>query len=224
MLRMAFGRVLLGSSAFGILVIGLGIASVGQLPGAAPARIQANSNQTAAGKLENGVLTLHLELRQGDWYPEAETGPSMKVYAFAEEGGPLQVPGPLIRVPEGVAIHLTVRNQLPVKAVLHGLHAHPGDEKAITELAPNEMREWRFPAGAPGTYEYYASAGSDLARSDHGRPFGEDSQLAGAFIVDPRGGAAADRVFVITLWRSGTDFGTTPAHQVAVINGKSWTY
>ncbi len=210
MLRMAFGRVLLGSSAFSILVIGLGIASVGQSPGAALARIQANSNQTAAGKLENGVLTLHLELRQGDWYPEAETGPSMKVYAFAEEGGPLQVPGPLIRVPEGVAIHLTVRNLLPVKAVLHGLHPHPGDEKAVDELAPNETREWRFPAGAPGTYEYYASAGSDLTRSDHGRPFGEDSQLAGAFIVDPRGGAPADRVFVITLWRSGTDFGNTP--------------
>jgi len=50
MLRMAFGRVLLGFSAFGILVIGLGIASLGQSPGTEPARIQANSNQTAAGK------------------------------------------------------------------------------------------------------------------------------------------------------------------------------
>ena len=59
----------------------------------------------------------------------------MKVYAFAEEGGPLQVPGPLIRVPEGTEIHLTIRNQLPVKAVLHALHAHRGDEKAISELA-----------------------------------------------------------------------------------------
>jgi hypothetical protein len=35
-----------------------------------------------SGKLEHGILTLHLELRQGDWYPEADTGPSMKVYAF----------------------------------------------------------------------------------------------------------------------------------------------
>jgi FtsP/CotA-like multicopper oxidase with cupredoxin domain len=148
----------------------------------------------------------------------------MKVYAFAEEDGQLQVPGPLIRVPEGTEIHLIVRNQLPVKAVLHGLHSHPGDGKVGDELAPNETREWRFPAGAPGTYEYYASAGSDLTRSDHGRPFGQDSQLTGAVIVDPRSGAAADRVFVITLWRSGTDFGDKPAHQVAVINGKSWPY
>jgi FtsP/CotA-like multicopper oxidase with cupredoxin domain len=148
----------------------------------------------------------------------------MKIYAFAEEGGAPEVPGPLIRLPEGAEIHLTVRNLLPVKAVLHGFHSHPGDEKSIDELAPNETQEWKFTPGAPGTYEYYASAGGDLAHSDHGRPFAEDSQLAGAFIVDPRGGSAADRIFVITLWRSGTDFGPTPAHQVAAINGKSWPY
>ena len=225
MFTTSFRLALRGYSAITIIAVGLGTESVGQSPRTAPSvAIQSNSNQTAAGKLKGAVLTLHLEVRQGDWYPEAETGPSMKVYAFAEEGGPLQVPGPLIRVPEGVTIHLTVRNLLPVKAVLHGLHPHPGDEKAVDELAPNEVREWRFPAGAPGTYEYYASAGSDLTRSDHGRPFGEDSQLAGAFIVDPPGGAPADRVFVITLWRSGTDFGDTPAHQIAVINGKSWPY
>ena len=224
MLSKGLRRVLLGSAAVGVLIVGLGIASVAQSLGTAPVAIQANSNKTAGGRLEKGVLTLHLELRRGDWYPEAETGPSMSLYAFAEEGGPLQVPGPLIRVPEGTAIHVTVRNLLPVNAVLHGLHTHPGDERAVEELSPNETREWEFPAGAAGTYEYYASAGGDLAHSDHGRPFGEDSQLAAAFIVDPPGGAAADRVFVITLWRSGTNFSTTLAHQIAAINGKSWPY
>jgi len=36
--------------------------------GSAPnqSAIQANSNRVPAGELENGVLTLHLELRQGD--------------------------------------------------------------------------------------------------------------------------------------------------------------
>jgi hypothetical protein len=29
--------------------------------------IQANSNRLPAGKLENGILTLHLELLRGDW-------------------------------------------------------------------------------------------------------------------------------------------------------------
>jgi hypothetical protein len=41
-------------------------------------------------------------MRQGDWYPEADTGPSMKVYAFGEEGEALQVPGPLLRDTEGL--------------------------------------------------------------------------------------------------------------------------
>ena len=148
----------------------------------------------------------------------------MNVYAFAEEGKALQVPAPLIRVSEGTEIHVTLHNFLPVTAVVHGLHQHPADAKAVVEVSSQETRELRFAAGAPGTYQYYASAGSDLQHSDHGRPFGEDSQLAGAFIVDPRGNATPDRVFVITLWRSGTDFGPTVAHQVAVINGKSWPY
>jgi len=88
--------------------------------------IQANSNRTPAGKLNGGVLTLHLELRQADWYPEADTGPSMKVFAFSEEGKPPQVPGPMIRVPRGVEIHVTLRNLLPTAAVVHGMHQHPG--------------------------------------------------------------------------------------------------
>jgi len=82
---------------------------------------QANSNRAPAGKLENGILTLHLEPRQGDWYPEADAGPSMKVYAFGEEGETLQVPGPLIRVPEGTEIHVTLHNLFTTTAVVHGL-------------------------------------------------------------------------------------------------------
>ena len=63
-----------GFSACGGVIV-LGVESVAQSPRTVPSiAIQYNSNQTAAGKLENGVLTLHLELRQGDWYPEAETG------------------------------------------------------------------------------------------------------------------------------------------------------
>ena len=223
----AISRAVLGSIAIalGALIFLAPVElSVQSESAATQSRIQANSNRESAGKLENGILTLHLELRQGDWYPEAETGPSMKVYALAEEGKALQVPGPLIRVHEGTEIHVTLHNLLPFTAVVHGLHEHPGDPKVVVEVAPNETRELRFQAGAAGTYQYYASAGGDLQHSDHGRPFGEDSQLAGAFIVDPPASGIADRVFVITVWRSGTDFGSTLAHQIAVINGKSWPY
>jgi manganese oxidase len=165
--------------------------------------IQANSNRVPAGKLENGILTLHLELRQGDWYPEADTGPSMKVYAFGEEGKALQVPGLLIRVPEGTEIHVTLHNLLEATAFVHGLHQHPGDAKATVEVPPQETRELQFTAGVAGTYQYYASAGGTLG--DSGRRIREDSQLAGAFVVDPPGKAVSDRIFVLGIWRSGSD-------------------
>jgi hypothetical protein len=103
----------------------------------APA-IQANSNRVPAGSLENGILKLHLELRQGDWYPEAESGPSMKVYAFCEEGKALQVTGPLIRVPEGTEIRVTVHNLLRVTAVVHGLHQRCGYVSILRK------RRWRI--------------------------------------------------------------------------------
>lgn len=190
--------------------------------------IQANSNRAPAGGLEKGVLTLHLELRQGDWYPEADTGPSMKVYAFCEEGKALQVPAPLIRVPEGTEIHVTLHNLLRVTAVVHGLHQHPGDAKAVVEVPPQETRELRFAAGAAGTYQYYASAGGELG--DAGRPIREDSQLAGAFVIDPPGKVASDRIFVLGIWRSGSEAAAlrhevpTLPHMIPVINGKSWPY
>lgn len=184
-----------------------------------PLRIEANSNRAPAGKLENGVLTLHLEMREADWYPEADTGPSMKVYSFAEEGKAPQVPGPLIRVPQDTEIRVTLRNLLPAAAIVHGLHQHPGSAGDVVQVPAGEVREWRFSAGAAGTYQYWVSAGGELLG---GRPFKEDSQLAGAFIVDSPGGVPDDRVFVIGMWRSQLD--PTRSQDVGVINGKSWPY
>jgi manganese oxidase len=222
----AISRAVLSSIALGVLTFLGPVALPGQ-SAATPSRIQANSNREPAGKLENGVLTLHLELRQADWYPEADSGPSIKVYAFGEEGKALQVPGPLIRVPEGTEIYLTLHNLLAAAAIVHGLHQHPGDAKATVEVPPQETREVRFAVGTPGTYQYYATAGGDL---DFGRPMREDSQLAGAFIVDPPGTVTPDRIFVMGLWRSGPETDAlrhqaqTLPHMIPVINGKSWPY
>ena len=75
-------------------------------------RIHANQNDHAAGSFANGVLTVRLEARLGLWHPEAETGMGIAVQAFAEEGKPLEDPGPLIRVPEGTEIRVTIRNAI----------------------------------------------------------------------------------------------------------------
>ena len=186
------------------------------------AAIQANANERPAGTLEHGVLTLHLEVREGAWFPESDSGPSMPMDAFGEEGKALEIPGPLIRVREGTEIDLTIRNRLSRAAVVHGLHNHPGDSSDVLRLEPGAVRERRFTAGAAGTYAYWASAGGEMTFTAHGRPYREDSQVAGAFIVDPPSGSPPDRVFVLGLWRGqATEF---LARQLAVINGKSWPY
>jgi hypothetical protein len=35
-----------------------------------PDRLEANSNQVPAGVLANGMLTIELEAREGEWFPE----------------------------------------------------------------------------------------------------------------------------------------------------------
>ena len=67
-------------------------------------RIAANTNQIAAGVLSEGALTVELEIREGAFYPEDESGPSLQVFAFGERGKQLQIPGPMIRVPQDTRI------------------------------------------------------------------------------------------------------------------------
>src|SRR5262252_5374771 len=73
--------------------------SAGSLP-----PIVANQNHAPAGTLRNGILTIHLEIANGEWHPEAENGVAVSVYAFGESGRSLQNPGPLIRVQQGTEI------------------------------------------------------------------------------------------------------------------------
>lgn len=86
MFRYACDGIVRGCSA-AVIAVALSTELLGQAPQVgSPVRIEANRNTTAAGRFENGVLTLRLNLVQSDWYPEADHGPSMPVYAFAEEG------------------------------------------------------------------------------------------------------------------------------------------
>src|ERR1700752_4568776 len=116
-----------------------------------------NDNRIPAGQVRNGTLTLRLELRGATWSPESDTGIHRDVYAFAEEGHEPQIPGPLLRVPQGTVIHATLHNRLPEAAKVYGLHRHPGDAKDAIPLAPGELREVQFEAGEPGTYFYWAT-------------------------------------------------------------------
>src|SRR4051812_41591716 len=72
----------------------------------------ANDNQSRAGTLRDGVLTLRLVARPVAWRPDGPTGCALSVNAFAEEGKASQIPGPLIRVVAGTQIRVNVRNTL----------------------------------------------------------------------------------------------------------------
>jgi FtsP/CotA-like multicopper oxidase with cupredoxin domain len=209
------------------VLIGAWAAPAGAQP-ATPERIAINDNRLAAGTLAGGTLTVHLEAREGDWHPDADTDPGVKVFAFALEGGPLQIPGPLIRVAEGTEVHAFVRNRLAKEAlILHGMSprtATPSAPSDAVSIAAGEVREFRFAAGTPGTYYYWAAA-SEAPLAQRLRV---DSQLSGAFIVEPRGRALKnERVFVIGHW---TDSDTaliqlgSLAHVRIVMNGKSWPH
>lgn len=183
--------------------------------------IVVNQGRVPAGKLQNGILTIHLELRKGVWHAEADDGPKLFVEAFGEAGQHAQIPGPMVRVPQGTTIHVTVTNNLKEKATVYGLNTRPSDPKAGFELAPGESRELAFPAGAPGTYFYWAHTVSpqDLTRF----PYLVDAQLNGAYIVDSPGTVTPDRVFLINTMLVLPD-ALQEGAEVVSINGKSYPF
>jgi len=194
---------------------------------ASPAgRAVANDNRAPAGTLANGVLSVALELRPSIWMPNGDSGIAIPIAAFAEAGKPVSIPGPLLRVVAGTELRISVRNLLDVRAVVRGLRDHDGTVDSLV-LAPGEARDVRFTARAIGTHFYFARTTSEATLISHNK----DSQLAGAFIVDPPESSPAlndprDRVFVITAWEdtlrdSLLRYGR---RQLFAINGRSWPH
>ena len=53
--------------------------------------IATNDNRASAGTLKNGVLTIPLEAREGEWHPDRAADPGIVLRAFGERGKPLLV-------------------------------------------------------------------------------------------------------------------------------------
>ena len=73
--------------------------------------IASNDNRKAAGTLAGSVLTVQLEARAGSFYPEGPTGVGVPAFAWSEAGGPLQTPGPLIRVRVGSTVKARMKTR-----------------------------------------------------------------------------------------------------------------
>ena len=118
----------------------------------------------------------------------SEDAEAISIYAFGEVGRPLQNPGPLVRVPQGTEIQGEVHNALPVEVTLHGLHERPGEDKDPFTVPAGATQQFRFKAGAPGTYFYWGTT----TRSSIAQRHALETQLAGALVVDPPGVVAKD--------------------------------
>ncbi len=183
-------------------------------------RIAPNDNRVPAGKLRRGVLELSLDITTARWYPDGPQGKSTLVLAFAEPGRAPQNPGPLIRVRSGTRIKVSVHNSLPDSTVvLYGLHARPGLRSDTVQIAPGGTRDIAFSAGEPGTYFYWGTT----THSSVDVRNGIDSQLHGAFIVDPASGSIpSDRVFVLSDWEKPPEDSLHAGAILRAINGLSW--
>jgi FtsP/CotA-like multicopper oxidase with cupredoxin domain len=194
-----------------LLALGLLAALARPLAAQTPEAALPNDNRTPAGKLRGGVLAVTLELRKGVWHPEGENGEAIPIYGLAEPGQPLQVPAPLIRVPEGTTVELSLRSAIEVPTTFLGLHRRPGSARDVVVLEPGKTQQLRFEAGAPGTYLYYGRT-PDGAKGN-GR--GLDAMMGGALVVDAQGASTDDRIFVLERWSGATR---------TAMNGKSWPF
>lgn len=207
-----------------LTLLGCGCGALMAEPG--DRRVAPNSNEAPAGRLQSGILTIWLEAAMGQWYPEEDEGSVLQVAVFGEEGGTFSTPGPLLRVPEGTEIHVTVLNRLDQSLTVHGLQERPGNSKEVLVVPSGESREVRFLAGAPGSYFYWGSRnGAETVVQRRA----EDGELNGALIVDPKSAvpkAKEDRTLVITNWLVVDDDTTQPPkiREVLGINGLSWPH
>jgi manganese oxidase len=158
--------------------------------------VSVNDNIHAAGTAARiageDVVTVRLRAAAGSWRPEGDGGPALRIEALGEEGKPLMVPAPLLRVVEGTTLVVSVRNDLTSPLRVHGLCARDGGACAPLDVPPGADREVRFASGRAGTHHYWAtSMGAPI-------PFRE---MGGALVVDPAGvRVEPDRIFVITEW------------------------
>ena len=184
--------------------------------------ISTNDNRRPAGTPQGQTLALRLETRTGWWFPESATGRGLEVAAFAEEGKPLQNPGPLIRVRVGTEVRVSLHNRLTRRLFISGFGDRRGPSDSIAVDA-DSVREMRFTATTPGVYYYYGRS----TPGPLGTRLSEDSQLSGAILVDSASSSPnyGDRVFLMSWWfKLDSTSSTGLGRATMAINGLSWPH
>jgi FtsP/CotA-like multicopper oxidase with cupredoxin domain len=195
-----------------------------------------NNNRISAGSFFGDTLVLRLTLRVVDWHLLGDGAPGFTLLAFAEEGKPATIPGPLLRVRVGTPVRVIVHNPLDDTLVIRGLSERAAARDSVVAL-PGATTTTNFIARRAGTYLYWVPAYSlrvpDTVTTPRLTRRGFDSQLAGAIVVDSLPDVAEDRVFVITQLADrevpvgaagAADRHGTPVRQFNAVNGRAWPH
>jgi manganese oxidase len=188
-------------------------------PAATAQRVAVHQNSAAAGTRVGRRLDLSLDVVEGAWRPEGSDDAEVPILAFAEAGKSPLVPGPMIRVPQGTEVAMTLRNRSDSALVIRGLRPGAGLAEDSIQLGALASRVVRFRLDSVGTF-YYTGSFVGLTPEDR---LWKDSQLNGAIVVDAPGASTRDHVILLSEWFHPYDE-NRPFEVVSVINGKAWPH
>jgi FtsP/CotA-like multicopper oxidase with cupredoxin domain len=182
--------------------------------------VVANDNTLAGGRLSSGTLHLDLVARRGLWYPDGPGTLGLPIEAFGEAGGPLRIPGPLLRAPLGTHVVATIHNELSHDLTIRGLAAPADAPTTVLHVPRGETRRVTFVLDRAGAFGYY---GSDTGETIDGRAF-DDAELSGAIVVDAPHEPPVDHVFVLGLYAPVKDGDGSPdfIYFLETINGRAF--
>lgn len=185
-----------------------------------------NPNTAPAGELRDGVLSLNLDAVEAQWHEGAGAAPGSAVLAFAERGRQPTIPGPLVRVPAGTLVRVSVRNTL-ARPITFFLPTSPATDDSVI-VAAGATGELSVRATNAGSYIYRARDATKLSRAVR-----VAGAMAGAIVVDSAvaPGTARDRVLMILMTpdsalvnsvETASTLATAKGDFAFTINGRSW--
>jgi FtsP/CotA-like multicopper oxidase with cupredoxin domain len=188
--------------------------------GAQPAT-QERGGQPLAFRQENGVKVFELTARPVKW----NILDDVTVTAWSYNG---TVPGPMIRVTEGDAVRIVVKNELPEPTTIHwhGIEV-PNAMDGVPDMTqepiqPGETFTYEFVARPAGTFMYHSHLDSDIQVM---------AGLYAPFIIEPKEPASAvdvDVTLMFSEWlvSGGQTFAAMPMSGMDpnyfTINGKAF--
>jgi manganese oxidase len=187
-----------------------------------PTATESFGSQPLAYTEEDGIKIFELTAQPVRWTILDTAEGEVVVTAWSYNG---TVPGPMIRVVEGDAVRIILKNELPEATSIHwhGMPV-PYDMDGMTVTEPGESFVYEFTAPAAGTYMYHSHTQTDKQVM---------VGLYAPFIVDPQEAEenppAVDVMWMLSEWRVGADGETYPAMPMSglepnyfTINGKAY--